>query len=169
MPRTAELPRKIQDAMNDQLKNELSSGYQYLATAAYLEAEKLPGSAHWMRVQAQEELTHAMRFYDFIVDRNGRVVLGALPAPPGDPETPLGAFEEAFRNEQKVTEHIVRLYELAIAEKDYVSHAFLQAFLTEQIEEEKSASRIVDMMQMAGDSRAALLLVDKELGARSQK
>ncbi|HVL48131.1 MAG TPA: ferritin [Candidatus Thermoplasmatota archaeon] len=168
MARTAELPPKIQDALNAQLKDELASSYTYLAMAAYLETAKLPGAATWMRMQAQEELGHAMRFYDFVHDRNGRVVLGALPAPAKEWTSPLRAFEEAHANEQKVTENIVRLYELAMAEKDYVSHAFLQAFLTEQIEEEKTASRIVDMLNMAGDSRSALLMVDKELGARSK-
>lgn len=166
MQRTAELSKKMQDAMNDQVKNELNSGYQYLAMAAYLETKGLPGAAHWMRAQAQEELAHAMRFYDFITDRNGRVVLQALPAPSPDYASPLECFQQAYANEQKVTASIIQLYELSMQEREYVSHAFLQAFLTEQIEEEKTASRIVEMMEMAGDNGPALLLLDKELGAR---
>lgn len=166
MARTAELPKRMQDAMNDQVATELSSGYQYLAMSAWLETQALPGAAHWMRAQAQEELAHALRFYDFIVDRNGRAMLRAIPEPPSEFASPLGCFETAHANEQKVTEAIVRLYELAIGEKDYVSHAFLQAFLTEQIEEEKTASRLVDMMRMAGEKGPALLMVDKELAQR---
>jgi len=167
MQRTAELRQKIQDAMNEQLKEELTSAYQYLAMAAYLETVPLPGAAHWMRLQAQEEVAHAMKFYEFISDRNGRVMHHAIPEPRANFGSPLEVFEQALANEQKVTAAIMDLYELAIQEKDYVSHSFLQSFLNEQVEEEKTASHIVDMMRLAGDKGPALFMLDKDLASRS--
>jgi len=166
MLRTAAIPQAVQDAMNEQVKNELSSAYQYLAMSAYLESITFPGAAKWMREQAQEELGHAMRFYDFIVDRNGRAILQAIEKPRAEFSSILEVFEEAFRNEQRVTSEIIGLHELAAAQKDYVSHAFIQEFLMEQVEEEKTALRVVDMLRMAGDSRSALLMIDRELSAR---
>ena len=152
--------------MNDQLKGELASWYEYLAMAAWLDSVSFPGAAKWMRAQASEELAHAMRFYEFILDRNGRVDLRALPAPRASYANVLEAFEAAFAHEQAVTSDLIVLHERAVEERDYVSHAFLQAFLMEQVEEEKSASLIVDKLRMAGKDAGALLGIDRELGMR---
>lgn len=166
MPRTAQITPAIQSAMNDQIRREFASAYQYLAMAAWLETHRMPGAAAWMRVQAQEETAHGMRFFEFIVDRNGTVELEGIAKPERSWASVLAAVEAAYRNEQDVTASIMRLYDLAMQEKDHVSHAFLQSFLTEQIEEEKTASRLVEMFEMAADSGHALLVLDKELGQR---
>lgn len=165
--RTAEIPLKVERAMNEQVRNEIMSWYQYLAMAAWLERARLPGAAKWMRFQAAEELTHAMRFYDFVVDRNGSVELKSIPEPARSFPSALAVMEAAYANEQDVTASIIALHELSVKERDYVSHAFIQDFLMEQVEEEKTASRLVDMFRMAGTEGPGLLLVDKDLGGRS--
>lgn len=164
--RTAELPPKVLDAMNDQLNGELVSWYDYLAMAAWLDQRSFPGAAGWMRAQAAEEMTHAMRFYGFILDRNGRVHLQDVPEPRAEFGSILEAFEAAYAHEQDVTSALIGLQELSVNERDYVSHAFLQAFLMEQVEEEKSASVMVDKLRMAGKDPGALLALDREMGAR---
>jgi ferritin len=160
------LGEKIQDAMNEQIKNELYSAYQYLSMAAYCESANLPGFAGWMRAQAREETEHAMRIYDFILDRNGRVVLQAIEGPVVEFGSPLEVFERALGHEQKVTTMINDLYGLAARENDYASQAFLQWFVTEQIEEEKNTGDVVETLKMVGDKSEALFLLDRELGQR---
>ena len=160
------LNKTIQDAMNEQIKNELYSAYLYLSMSAYCEAANLSGFAHWMRVQAQEEVSHAMKFYEFIYGRGGRVVLQAINQPPVEFQSPLDVFEQTLGHEQKVTAMIHELYTLAVQEKDYASQAFLQWFVTEQVEEEDSATQIVETLKMIGDKRHALLMLDRELGGR---
>ena len=160
------LSKTIQDAMNEQIKNELYSAYLYLSMSAYCEAANLPGFAHWMRVQAQEEVTHAIKFYDFICERGGRVVLQAIDQPPVEFQSPRAVFEQTLEHEQKVTAMIHDLYGLAAQEKDYASQAFLQWFVTEQVEEEGSATQIVETLKMIGDKGQALVMLDRELGKR---
>ncbi|MCS7222042.1 MAG: ferritin [Anaerolineae bacterium] len=160
------LSKTIQDAMNEQIKNEFYSAYLYLSMAAYYESINLRGFAHWMRVQAQEETEHAMKFYDFIYDRGGRVVLKAIDQPPVEFRSPLHAFEEALAHEQKVTGMIHNIYTLAVQEKDYASQSFLKWFVDEQVEEERSAAQIVETLKMIGDHPGALILLDRELGQR---
>jgi ferritin len=160
------LSKTLQDAMNEQIKNELYSAYLYLSMSAYCEAANLPGFAHWMRMQAQEEEAHAMKFYQFIHDRGGRVVLQAIDQPPVEFPSPLAVFEQTLEHEQKVTAMIHDLYTLAVEEKDYASQAFLQWFVTEQVEEEDSASQILETLKMIGDKGHALLMLDRELGSR---
>lgn len=161
--------KAIQDAMNEQVNNELYSAYQYLSMAAYCESANLPGFAHWMRSQAREETDHAMKFYDFILERNGRVVLGAIDQPVVEFASPLEVFEQALGHEQKITGMINDLYGLAATENDYASQAFLQWFITEQIEEEKNAGDVVENLKMVGDKSEALLLLDRELGRRGNE
>ena len=144
----------------------LYSAYLYLSMSAYCEAANLPGFAHWMRVQAQEEVSHAMKFYDFICERGGRVVLQAIDQPPTEFQSPLHVFEQTLEHEQKVTVMIHDLYALAAQEKDYASQAFLQWFVTEQVEEEGSATQIVETLKMIGDKGQALVMLDRELGKR---
>jgi ferritin len=160
------LGKKLQDAMNEQIKNELYSAYLYLSMSAYCEAANLPGFAHWMRVQAQEEEAHAMKFYNFIHERGGRVVLQAIDQPPVEFPSPLAVFEQTLEHEQKVTGMIHDLYALAVEEKDYASQIFLQWFVTEQVEEEASASQILEMLKMIGDKGHALIMLDRQLGRR---
>lgn len=133
-----ELSKKMLDAFNGQIKEELYSSYIYLSMAAYCESLNLPGFAHWMRAQSQEELEHAMKFYEFVLERGGRVALQALGQPPAEYEGPLGVFKETLKHEQFITGCIGNLYGLAVAEKDYASQIFLQWFVKEQVEEERT-------------------------------
>ena len=157
---------EIQDAMNEQIKSELYSAYQYLSMAAYCESANLPGFASWMRAQAREETEHAMKFYDFVLDRSGRVVLRGIEGPVVEFGSPLEVFEWALGHEQKVTAMINDLYGLAVRENDYASQAFLQWFVTEQVEEEKNTGDVVETLKMIGDKSEALFLLDRELGQR---
>ncbi len=160
------LGKKIQDAMNEQIKNEFYSAYQYLSMAAYCESVNLPGFAHWMRAQSREETEHALKFFDFILDRGGRVVLQAMEQPVVEFGSPLEVFERALEHERKVTAMINDLYGLAVRENDYASQTFLQWFVTEQVEEEKNAGDVVETLKMIGDKSEALFLLDRELGQR---
>ena len=161
------LSQTVQNAINEQIKNELYSAYLYLSMSAYCESINLPGFAHWMRTQAQEEMDHAMKFYGFIHDRGGRVILQAIDQPPVEFKSPLDVFEKTLEHEQKVTGMIHDLYALAVQEQDYAGQIFLQWFVTEQVEEENSATQIVEMLKMIGDQRQALLMLDRELGVRA--
>ena len=160
------LSKTVQDAMNEQIKNEFYSAYQYLSMAAYCESENLPGFAHWMRIQAREEVEHAMKFYDFVLDRGGRVLLQAIDQPVIEFGSPVEVFEQALENEQRVTATISNLYGLAARENDYASQTFLQWFVTEQVEEEKNAGDVVETLKMVGGKSEALFLLDRELGSR---
>ncbi len=156
----------VQEALNAQIKHEFDSAYIYLSMAAYCESANLPGCAHWLSVQAGEEVEHAMKFYAFIHDRGGRVQLRALDQPPTDFGSVLGVFEGALAHERKISGLINHLYGLAAREQDYASQAFLQWFVTEQVEEEKITSQVVERLKLAGDAKHALLLIDRELGER---
>lgn len=161
------LTKTIQDALNRQLHDELSAAYSYLAMSAYCTAQNLNGFAHWLRIQAREEAGHAMRLYDFVQDRSGRVTLEAVERPPADYQSALDVAEQALRHEQRVSTAINDLYGLTVQEKDWASQAFLQWFVTEQVEEEKTATQLVETLRMIGSDRAALLVLDKELGQRA--
>ncbi len=160
------LAKSVQDKMNDQIKHELYSAYFYLSMAAYLESSSLPGAAHWMRLQAQEEVGHAMKFFNHIHDRGGRVTLQAIDQPPTEFKGLLDVFEKTLEHEKKVTGLINDLYALAVQEKDYASQTFLQWFVDEQVEEEKNAELIVQQVKMIGDQRGALFMLDRHLGER---
>ncbi len=158
---------KMQDALNKQVNAELYSAYLYLAMSAYFESISLTGFANWMRVQAQEEQTHAMKIYDYIHETNGRVTLTAIDSPPSQWSSPLDAFENVLKHEQKVTGLINGLVNLAIAEKDHATNNFLQWFVAEQVEEESSADAIVQKLKLVGDARGAIFMLDRELGTRA--
>ena len=160
------LPKKVEQAMNDQLQKELQSAYIYLSMSAACEAQSLPGCASWLRNQWQEEIAHAMKFYNFIIDRGGEVKLQALAAPPTQFGSPLEVFGAALRNEEAVTASINDLYELVAKEKDFASQALLDWFVTEQVEEEATVGQIVDDLKRVGSSGDGLFLLDKELGTR---
>lgn len=161
------LNQKIEDAFNRQINAELSSAYLYLAMAANFDALNLPGMAHWMRAQHGEEFKHAMKFYEFINQRDGRVTLTQIDTPKAQWKTPLEAFEDAYRHEQHITGRIHDLVNLAAAEKDHAATAFLQWFVNEQVEEEVAARAIIEKLKLAGDSGVVYLMLDGQLGQRS--
>lgn len=156
-------------AMNEQINHEFSSAYAYLSMSAYCESLTLPGFARWLRVQSQEEIEHAMKFYDFINDRGGRVVLRTIEQPPAEFDSLLDVFQAAYQNEQQVTGQIHDLYALALRENDYPSQEFLHWFIDEQVEEEKLTSDAVAMITMAGDHPGVILMLDREFGARDDE
>ncbi len=160
------ISEKIQDAMNEQIKWELYSAYLYMSMSAYYVSTNLPGFANWMRVQAQEEVSHAMKFYDFINERGGRVELRAVDAPPKEWESPLAGFQDAYDHERIVTGRIGDLVDLARGERDHASEIFLQWFVTEQVEEEASADEVVQELKRIQDNSGALFMLDRELGQR---
>jgi ferritin len=156
----------IQEALNQQIKAELYSAYFYLSASGYFESCNLSGFAHWTRLQSYEEVKHAMKFFDFMLDRGSEVALQAIDQPPANFQSPLDAFTQALQNEQHVTSLIHRLYGLAMQEQDYPAQVLLQWFITEQVEEEKEATRIVQELKMAGDNSSTLLLLNNTLDAR---
>ncbi len=159
------LNKKVEAAMNDQLQNELQSAYVYLGMSAYCESQSLPGMAAWLRQQFDEEQQHAMKFYNFILDRDGQVALKQLDSAPTEYGSPIQVFEAALANERQVTAQINDLYALANKENDFASQALLDWFAAEQVEEEKTVGQIVDDLKRAGDGNG-LFLLDRELGSR---
>lgn len=157
---------KVLNALNDQIKHELYSAYVYLSVSAYCERLSLPGFAHWMRLQSQEEVAHAMKLFDYINDRGGMVTLQTIDAPATEFGSAQAIAEKALEHERRVTGLIERLYGLAVQEGDYATQALMQWFITEQVEEEKNAGLLVDQLKMVGENRSALLMLDMELGKR---
>ena len=162
------LSPRMQDALNRQINAELFSSYLYLSMAGHFEAKDLKGMANWMRIQAGEENAHAMRIFDFINDRSGRVTLTAIEAPKAEWNSPLDAFEDAYKHETKITGMINDLMNTAGAEKDGAAHDFLEWFCREQVEEESVAQLIVSQLKLVGDG-VGVYLLDKELGQRKAK
>jgi ferritin len=160
------LSDKMQSALNDQLNAEAYSAYLYMSMSAWFESQNLKGFARWMQVQAQEELTHSLKFYGHIHDRLGRVTLQAIDAPKTEWKSALDVFEEAFAHEQKVTGLINDLVKLARDEKDNAAGIFLQWFVTEQVEEEASADAVVQKLKMVGDKPGLLFQLDAVMGRR---
>jgi ferritin len=153
--------------MNEQVKHELFSAYLYLSMAAHFEAANLGGFASWMRIQAGEEQEHALKFFDHILDRGGKVALQGIDQPQVEFGTPLAVFEKVYVHEQQVTALIHKLYALAVKEGDYASQIFLAWFVTEQVEEEKNASTIVETLKLIGDKSNAIYQLDHQLGKRA--
>ena len=160
------LGKKMQEALNGQVNAELYSAYLYLSMAAYFELTNLAGLANWMRVQTQEEQFHAIKLFNYILERGGKVTLDVIEAPPTEWDCPLSVFKSGFAHEQKVTSLINDLVYLAREEKDNASEIFLQWFVNEQVEEEDNASTIVGQLELIKDSPQGLFLLDKELGQR---
>jgi ferritin len=160
------LNKKIEKAFNEQMNAEMYSAYLYLSMGAYFQSVGMPGFASWMRVQAQEEMVHAMKFFDHINERGGRVTLKAIDGPPTEWDSAVAVFEHVYEHEQKVTGLISGLVNLAIEEKDHASRSFLQWFVDEQVEEEDSASTVLDRLKLIGDSGNGLFMMDGELGQR---
>lgn len=163
------LDAKIEAALNDQIKHELASAYLYLSMAAHFEAANLPGSAKWMRRQAGEEQAHAMKIFDYINDRDGRVRLQALPQPPVEFASTVDVWEQTLAHEQKVTGLIHSLYALATDAKDFATQALMQWYVTEQVEEEKTARSVLEQVQRIGPTSSAIFFLDRHLGKDAEK
>lgn len=161
------LSQVMADAINEQINNELFASYSYLAMSAYCEHEQFTGCAHWMRAQSQEEYTHAMRLYDFLIARGSRVRLAPIKEPKSDFDSVPSVFSIAYAQEQGVTGQIERLYELAFNEKAFAALVELEWFIKEQVEEEKTARDIVHKFGLVADDPASLLDLDRELGSRT--
>jgi ferritin len=160
------LSEKIQKALISQLNAELYSSYLYLSMNAYFKSVNLDGFATWMHYQAQEELEHAMKFYDFISQRGGRIQLMQIEAPPTDWDSPLAVFEATLAHEQKVTGLINDLVEVAHEERDHATHIFLQWFVSEQVEEEESVGGVLEQLKLMGEAQGGLFMIDRELAKR---
>jgi ferritin len=160
------MSKTMQDAMNEQMKHEFYSSYLYLSMSAFCDRSNLPGLARWMRAQAQEETKHAMKIFDHVLDRGGKVELQQLGRPPADFASPKEVFEQAHQHEQQVTASINKVYGLAVDERDFASTAFLDWFVKEQVEEEKTSGLLAEQFRMVGEDRPGLLMLDRELGQR---
>jgi ferritin len=160
------ITEKMRKALNEQINAELFSAYLYMAMSADFTDKNLMGFANWMKVQAQEEMTHAMKFYDYILGRGGRADLMALEKPQSEWKTPLSAFEAAYAHEQMITGRINSLVELARSEKDPATESMLNWFVDEQVEEESNADELVQKLKMIGDDKAAAFFIDQELKQR---
>jgi ferritin len=159
--------KNIEKAINDQIKNEFYASYLYLAMSAYCESINFSGFAHWMRHQSQEETEHAMRLFDYLNNRGGKVILQAIKKPPATFKSALDMFQQALKHEQYVTKSIHDLYSLAQMDKDYPTTVELQWFVSEQVEEEKTAGNIVGRIKSIGRDATALYLMDQDLGSRT--
>lgn len=159
----------MEKALNDQINAEYHSSYIYLAMAAYFEGINMRGFANWMAVQAREEMVHVMKFYRYVFERGGCVALKAIPAPPKAWKSILDAFRAAYAHEQMITGRIHKLMEQAAKEKDFATQGLLQWFVTEQVEEEASALEWVNKLEMVGDSKPGLYMMDREAAARAFK
>jgi ferritin len=157
----------VRKLVNDQIANEFHAAYTYLAIAAHFEAQNYEGFARWMRMQAKEETGHAMRLFDYLVERGAAIELNQIDQPKKDYGTPREGFRTALEHERKVTGQINRMYEAAVEAGDYPTQIMLQWFIQEQVEEENSTGTAVEQLEMAGDNKAALLMLDSRFGART--
>ena len=157
------ISKKIQTAINKQMNLEAFSAYIYLSMAAYFEGMNLEGFSHWMRLQAQEELGHAMRLFNYVLERNGNVELLPIKAPPATWKSPLDACNHALKHERVNTKQINELMDLSFKEIDHATRIFLQWFVAEQVEEESSATKLAEKVKLAGNDSAAILVLDQEL------
>jgi len=160
------LSQTLQDALNSHINKELYSSYYYLAMSAYCDTINLSGFAHWLRRQSYEEYGHGMKIFGYVSDRGGRVTLKAIDQPPVDFQSAVDVFEKVLEHEKVVTAGINELYAKAVEEKDYATQAFLQWFISEQVEEEKTASEIVEQVKMVGGHPNGLMMMDRHLASR---
>jgi ferritin len=157
---------ELQQGFQEQMQREFASAYLYLAMAGFCAHRGLMGMAHWLRLQWQEELTHALKFFDFLLERGVQPQLRPLEQPPQAWDTPLRLFEDALAHEQRITQHIHELYRRSVELHDYPAQVFLHWFVEEQVEEENQARAVIEQLRLAGDSGVGLLMVDRQLGER---
>ena len=161
------ISKKIEAALNRQINEELFSGYLYLSMSAQFDALNMGGFAHWMRIQAQEETAHALKFYKYLYERGGQVKLAAIAGPETEWNDALEMFEAAYKHERKITGLIGGLADLAEKENDRAASLFLQWFINEQVEEEKHADEIVQTLKQIAKAPGAMYMLDKQLGSRA--
>ncbi|MCI5218767.1 MAG: ferritin [Candidatus Electrothrix sp. LOE2] len=160
------LKKKMRNALNRQINEEMYSSYLYLSMESYFRSISLSGFAAWMRVQVQEELSHGMKFYDFVHERGGRVILDTIQQPDAEWATPLAAFEQIMVHEEKVTALINALMDLAITEQDHATKIFLQWFVSEQVEEESSVGNVLNKLRLIQNDSSGLFMLDAEMAKR---
>ena len=158
--------KKVEEVLNKQVNAEFWSAYLYLSMSAWCESKGLKGFANWMRVQFQEETTHALKIYDYVLSRSGEMKLEPIAAVEYSWKGTLHIFEETYRHECEVTDMIANCYEVAVAEKDHATAGMLQWFIDEQAEEESNALEIIDQIKLLGEKGDGIYLLDKELAAR---
>lgn len=158
---------KVNEALNKQMNNEMYSAYLYMAMSAHSSHIGLNGFAHWFMVQYHEEMLHAMKFYNYILDQGGTVELRKIEQPPVEFASPLDMFEKTLTHEQFITRCIHELTELAMTEKDFATQIFLQWYVTEQVEEEKNDNEILAKLRFVKNDTSGLFMLDNELGARA--
>jgi ferritin len=158
--------KKVEEAINSQINAEQYSGYLYLSMMAYFQNKGLKGFAHWMEVQAAEEFAHSRKFYQYLFDRGGKVMLKSIEGPPTEWKSPENVFDEIYKHEQKVTGLINNLVDLSITEKDHATNQMLQWFVAEQVEEEATSLEILDELKLIRDDGNGLLMKDRELAQR---
>ena len=156
----------VEAALNNQINEELQSAYHYLAMSAAADRLGLPGFANWFKMQYQEELAHADKFFNYVLERDGEVKLTQLATPEIKDKTPLGLFEGALAHEEHISSCIFKLKDLARAESDHATDVFLEWFVTEQVEEEANARGVIDQLKMIDGNKNGLFLIDRELAAR---
>lgn len=160
------ISEKMQSALNEQVNKEFYSAYLYLAMSAYCTKIGLPGFAHWMRIQYEEENMHVTRMYDYILNQGGDVHLKAIEEPPREYGSPLEIVEKTLEHEQFITGSIHRLMSQAIDEHDYATQTFLQWYVSEQVEEESNVQDVLNPLRMVGNDKGGLMMIDQKLGAR---
>lgn len=162
------ISKNIQDALNEQINRELASAYVYLAMSSWAEEQNLPGAASWLRIQWEEELTHATKIIDYVLERGGSIAYKAIGKPPAQYKDLLSVFQSVLKHEEEVSAAINDLYGMALAEKDYATKVLLDWYITEQVEEESQPAEIISQLKLVGDSASGLLIVDGRLGERSR-
>jgi len=163
------LSKKMEEALNDQINAEMYSSYLYLSMSSYFSGKRFPGMAHWMREQAKEELDHAMRIYDYVIESGGNIKLSDIVATNNGWKDPHAVFEQVYLHEQKVTGLIHKLVTLALEKKDLATYNFLQWFVEEQVEEEDHSRTILDKAKLVGNDGPGLFMLDRDLGQRGKK
>jgi len=160
------ISKKMEKVLNGQINKEMYSAYLYMSMSSYADAQGLKGIAHWFMVQYHEEMTHAMKMYEYLQEQGNEVAFGAIAKPEGTFSTALSLFEAALEHERFITRSINEIMDLAIEERDHATKAFLEWYVSEQVEEEQNATEIVQTLKMIGDNSAALFLYDKDLKVR---
>ena len=161
------LSKTLEDALNEQVNKEYYSAFLYLSMASHFETINMLGMASWMRMQYEEEIMHAMKIFDMIIDMEGRAVLKKIDGPPTEFDSVISVFEQTLEHERNVTKMINGIYALAHKENNYAVQSALQWFIDEQVEEEKSVLEIVNQLKMIGDETTPLLMLDSKLGSRT--
>ena len=161
------ISERMQNAINDQINAEMASAYLYLSMASYFESKSLSGFANWMRIQYEEEMFHAFKFFDYVVERGGRVILKQIDTPDSEWNSPVHVFEATLEHERLVTSLINKLVDLSIELKDHATNQMLQWFVEEQVEEESTAETILDELNLIGEAKSGLFMLNREMAQRT--